>query len=142
MTEAEKTIQEIKDSVPDEDKAELLYLTVVNKILMGKVDFDSEMIKLEGMDESMAIKARILQKRFVEIFFALISILILTISCSSSHDRRYEEALELYSKLSTELSSDDLVKRGELEYNARKPGFMLSFMNVSCFSSELPPISY
>lgn len=43
----------------------------------------------------------------------------------------FEEALRLYSKITTELDSDDLIKRGELEYTLQKPGFILSFINVS-----------
>lgn len=48
-----------------------------------------------------------------------------------SLEGNFEEALQLFSKITTELDSDDLIKRGELEYNLQKPGFILSFINVS-----------
>lgn len=108
--EALTVLREIGETGGEEERAQVVYLTVWCKLLLGSSEWLEDLKSLEGLHEKLFIKATILQKSF---------------------QRNYEEALELFTKLGDELDSDDLVKRGELEYMLRRPGFILSLMNVS-----------
>lgn len=48
VEEAQKTIQEIRETCPEEDKAELLHLSVWSKLLLKKSDFEADLKELEG----------------------------------------------------------------------------------------------
>lgn len=47
VEEAQKTIQEIRETCPDEE-AELLHLSVWSKLLLKKSDFEADLKELEG----------------------------------------------------------------------------------------------
>ena len=107
--EAKTVIQEIGDSSSVEDRALLGYLTVWNKMLLSDDGYRECLIKLENLDQVWYLRAKIL---------------VLSIT------GKRQEALDAFPELAAHMTSEDFVRRGELEYHLQRPGYIMTFTNA------------
>lgn len=63
LEEAQKTIQEIRETCPEEDKAELFHLSMWCKLLLKKSDFEADLKELQKIGGTWLVKSNILELR-------------------------------------------------------------------------------